>query len=468
MRQDAADSLPCGLAEVDAKGLILDANSVFTAWTGLLVSELIGRPFTDIALTAEETSEPHRATMPGLRFVHHIDGSRRPVLVNESLDGPDGHRLLTILDAAAQHAYSQDLAVQNALTQRTQTRLELVIDASIAFAAAETEVELAAVLADTTAKAYAAEESAVFLLNESNAFELVVGENPFGGLDDADTLAGQGLALRSVLKISGLAEAYAVSHAVGRGFENAGLHAMIIAPIHQADQPLGILAAFFRHPRTFDDQASPLADALSGQAAQAIANLRLQARLQHAAMHDDTTGLPNRRLLEDHLDDRALHAENFVAVIFIDLDGFKVVNDRLGHHIGDQLLREVGRRLQEEVREGDLVARYGGDEFVVACEVTSETAALEIAERLRSSIAALYEIPPDGSQIRASVGLAITSAERLLDSADRLLRSADQAMYRAKNAGGNRVVIADLDQSALPHAESPDQDQDRRVAISGA
>jgi diguanylate cyclase (GGDEF)-like protein len=126
--------------------------------------------------------------------------------------------------------------------------------------------------------------------------------------------------------------------------------------------------------------------------------------------------------------------------VFVDMDGFKKINDGLGHYAGDELLREVGKRLQATVRADDLVARYGGDEFVVVFEVSSERAAEEVAERIRDTIASPYSALPRELQPTASIGLTVTTADVLDSGADHLLRAADQSMYRAKLAGGDRVI----------------------------
>ena len=97
-----------------------------------------------------------------------------------------------------------------------------------------------------------------------------------------------------------------------------------------------MFVSWFHHERTFDDEATPLAEALAGQAAQALATLRLQAQLAHAASHDQVTGLPNRRLLETQMDE--IVGASRCAVLFIDLDDFKGVNDQLGHQAGDRML----------------------------------------------------------------------------------------------------------------------------------
>ena len=355
---------------------------------------------------------------------------------------PDGYRFVIVFDATSQRQFRDRLERRNGLVERTQKRLELVIAASIAFAETSNETELAEVLAATTAEAYAAEESAVFLMDEDLVFRQIAGTNPLIGVGDTDVLTVRAAELRSVITISGVAEARAVAPAVGEAFEAKGVQAMIIAPIHQGDQALGILAAFFRHPRTFDEQASPLADALAGQAARAISGLRLQKSLEHAAMHDETTGLPNRRLLEEKVDESRRLSGTARAVLFVDLDGFKNVNDQLGHQVGDEVLREVAARLRCAVRDNDVVARYGGDEFVIVCDVASEEAAIEMAERVRESVRGPYAMLPDELRLGASIGVSVTPRESTAATVDELVRAADRAMYSAKYAGGDRVAKA--------------------------
>src|SRR5690606_27331528 len=170
---------------------------------------------------------------------------------------------------------------------------------------------------------------------------------------------------------------------------------------------------------------APLAEALAGQAAQTLVTLRLQSRLAHAAMHDETTGLPNRRLLEERMREQVVGERHGRAVLFLDLDGFKAVNDEYGHPMGDEVLREVGKRLQATVREGDVVARYGGDEFVVVCGIAQTGDAAEIAERLRAAVRAPYPFLPAGVVVGASVGIALAAVGDEAGARDGLLRAAD-------------------------------------------
>ncbi len=159
-------------------------------------------------------------------------------------------------------------------------------------------------------------------------------------------------------------------------------------------------------------------------------------RLTHAATHDGLTELPNRAALVDRLDDLLVAADaGQVSVLFIDLDNFKVVNDSLGHGVGDELLREIARRLRHVMRDTDRVARFGGDEFVVFVDGGIDPAI--VADRLRRAVQRPVVIGDHELVVTASIGFAVNSTPDL--SADDLLRDADAAMYRAKAAGRDRV-----------------------------
>jgi diguanylate cyclase (GGDEF)-like protein/PAS domain S-box-containing protein len=169
----------------------------------------------------------------------------------------------------------------------------------------------------------------------------------------------------------------------------------------------------------------------------------VQAELEYRATHDALTGLPNRTLLLDHLHlalGRRNREEHGVGLVFVDLDGFKEVNDRYGHDAGDAVLREVAQRLADVTRPSDTVARYGGDEFVVLLDGLQDgmAEAAQIARRLVDAVAGLPVNFGRRVQITASAGVAV--APRHLDNPDRLIVAADRLMYRAKRAGGNTVV----------------------------
>ncbi len=171
-----------------------------------------------------------------------------------------------------------------------------------------------------------------------------------------------------------------------------------------------------------------------------------QAQLDHLAHHDPLTGLPNRVLLADRLQQAMILSErrhNLVAVVYIDLDGFKAINDAYGHTTGDRLLVELAGRMNDSLRDGDTLARLGGDEFVaVLLDLENREAITPIVDRLMLTAGASVEI--ERLDLRVSASLGITFFPQAEDiTADQLMRQADQAMYQAKQGGKNCYRIFD-------------------------
>ncbi len=170
---------------------------------------------------------------------------------------------------------------------------------------------------------------------------------------------------------------------------------------------------------------------------------QMEADLTHQALHDSLTGLPNRVLLTDRLT-HALTATRRrgaqLAVIFLDLDNIKTVNDTIGHRAGDELLTHAGARIADAIRQSDTLARFGGDEFVIICEDASSYESGQIAERVRKAISQPYRIGQHDLHITASMGIALADDTATPES---LLGDADAAMYVAKRLGRNRVEVFD-------------------------
>ena len=175
------------------------------------------------------------------------------------------------------------------------------------------------------------------------------------------------------------------------------------------------------------------------------ARKQAEADLEYQALHDALTGLPNRALFRDRLERALAHAHRYqqqVAVLFLDLDNFKVINDSLGHQCGDALLNEVAQRVQSCVRASDTVARLGGDEFTCLLEqIPDEAEASMVAERIGRALADPIRIGQHEVVVSASIGLALSNAS---SDADGLLRNADLAMYQSKWAGKSRHSVFDL------------------------
>jgi diguanylate cyclase (GGDEF)-like protein len=213
------------------------------------------------------------------------------------------------------------------------------------------------------------------------------------------------------------------------------------------------------HPERLDDDID-IADrlrGLAGQASIAIHNAKLLEEIRYQALHDSLTGLPNRVLILDRVEQamaRARRDHVDVALLFVDLDGFKDVNDNLGHKVGDDLLCSVASRFAGTLRESDTVARLGGDEFVVLAEGISLAAGPElVAERLLKVLAEPFCLGEgDGAPISVSVSASIGIAAGVRDSSEELFRDADVALYRAKEAGKNCYVVFEAEMYQAMHS----------------
>ena len=194
---------------------------------------------------------------------------------------------------------------------------------------------------------------------------------------------------------------------------------------------------------TFDADDLTLLETFAAQASVAVQNTRLGSRLEHQAFHDPLTGLANRALFTDRLEHALTRRDDHheaLAVIFLDLDDFKMVNDTLGHGAGDELLCGVAERLQTVLRPSDTAARFGGDEFAVLLEEAAEAySIIGVAERIVAALKPHFVIAGREVAVHASVGVA-TAAAREID-AEELLRRADVAMYRAKTQGKGSFEI---------------------------
>jgi diguanylate cyclase (GGDEF)-like protein len=237
--------------------------------------------------------------------------------------------------------------------------------------------------------------------------------------------------------------------ATERRFEAVGLRARGIrstaaAGIRGRNGAFGIIAVHAETIGAFSAEDGQWLQSFADLLAAALDRDHSEAVVRHQSLHDALTGLPNRALLSDRLEHGFARAERdgvHVAVLLLDVDQFKTINDSLGHEAGDDLLVALSARLQHVTRGSDTVARLGGDEFVVLCEVESEDEAFAIAGR----IADAWELPiPLGSGgeifVSASIGIAVARGHR---SAEQMLREADAAMYRAKEGGRGRFELFD-------------------------
>jgi diguanylate cyclase (GGDEF)-like protein/PAS domain S-box-containing protein len=258
-----------------------------------------------------------------------------------------------------------------------------------------------------------------------------MGERALAGADPVD-LANEAIGqLRNLLPVS----AAEVRLADGSALATVG-------PVPETGMRLTIGAGgelFLAPARGLSEEELSFVRAVAHTLASGLARLRDEERMRHEAVHDPLTGLANRTLLRDRLEHALARFERDrgeTAVLFVDLDNFKQINDAHGHAAGDAALVELSRRLQTAVRPGDTIARLGGDEFVALCEHVDEESAVAVGRRLLDAIRLPFSAGGAEHELSASVGIALGHSD-----AEVLLANADAATYRAKAAGRGRIEL---------------------------
>ena len=230
----------------------------------------------------------------------------------------------------------------------------------------------------------------------------------------------------------------------------SGLASCLVAPLLVQGECAGTLRIGFRGRVRFGNRERQVFAMFANNVSAALRNAKLFDGMRDMALHDHLTGLANRTMLLDRLEaarERAGKDNTKVGVLFMDLDRFKVVNDSLGHDVGDQLLIAASRRICSVLRAEDMATRFGGDEFVVLCEaLDDESQAVEVAERITEALRAPFVFSGQDVFVTASVGVAVAEGDDWLPVT--LIRDADAAMYRAKDSGRAKTEVFDHDMRA--------------------
>ena len=219
----------------------------------------------------------------------------------------------------------------------------------------------------------------------------------------------------------------------------------LVIPVVSGADALGLFEFACDARERLDDDLAGFAKALGAQVGEFLDHKRSEELLLHQALHDPLTGLPNRVLFFDRLDHaiRRLQREHApLAVLFLDFDGFKAINDRFGHAGGDEVLIRAAQRVSAALRAEDTVARFGGDELVVLSEhVAAAAGGVLIAKRILEQLRAPIVIDGEQVTLSASIGICVAPVEGA--QREDLLRAADAAMYEAKSTGPGRYLIAE-------------------------
>jgi diguanylate cyclase (GGDEF)-like protein len=217
---------------------------------------------------------------------------------------------------------------------------------------------------------------------------------------------------------------------------------LLVLPLLMHDRALGTLILGAKRRHAFSDAARPTLEVLASHLAVSLSNARMVHKLETMATTDGLTGLFNKRAMLDAAEQKIAAAVRFarkLAVLVVDIDFFKKVNDTYGHDVGDLVIRGLGEVLKRQKRSTDVVARFGGEEFVVLCEQTDEKGAMLLAERIREELAkTLFRTPQGATSVTCSVGVA--TLPEAGGGWEPLFKAADEALYVSKRSGRNRYT----------------------------
>ncbi|WP_432493722.1 diguanylate cyclase domain-containing protein [Kineococcus auxinigenes] len=378
------------------------------------------------------------------------------------LHGGDPSGLDPLLGAVVDHHLA--VALRDVVAAREQAELHRVTDAVRRLfeeGARAVSVEAAGrLLAAVTADVLGTERTAVMLVDPDTRVTHVLGIGLPDGLEEqlaaslVGRLARDSPAWRRATESGGpeVVDDAATAPVRPGGFvRTLGVRSYVSLPLMSAEGLVGnAICGDVTRRRTWTAADRVLARRLALQGAVVVDNARLRElerahlrQLEHRAFHDQLTGLPNRAALLGTLGDALdpVTGDGRVALLLIDLDGFKRVNDTLGHHTGDVLLQQVAGRLHELLVPGATAARLGGDELAVALTGPATAGAADLARTVHERLGQPYEI--EGSAVRTGASIGVAHAPRHATDVTGLLRAADEAMYRAKRAGGGPRTVGD-------------------------
>jgi diguanylate cyclase (GGDEF)-like protein/PAS domain S-box-containing protein len=437
------DLLLDAICVVDAQGRFVYLSAACEGVFGYKPEELVGRVMMDLVAPEdrERTQLAAEEVMAG-EAKHHFENR----YVRK-----DGRRVDIMWSARWSEADQVRIGVARDITKRKRAESLQAAMYAISEAAHNSAIDLPALFAEVHRMVRGLLPAVSFLvaLYDPHSRELSFPYHAGEHGDEADLLAAAHVLCHEVVQTGNallLAPGQASAcHANVRSQVDTEAFCWLATPLSAGEGSIG--AVLLRSPLAFaryDDKDQELLQFVSSQVATAIERKRLYARLQQMACYDELTGLPNRGVLLDRMKTALMRARRDAepfAVLYLDLNGFKQVNDRYGHLAGDLLLQEFSRRLEGCVREVDTVARIGGDEFIVLLErCSAREDAVTVVEKIRSAMASPVTIIGIQLRIEPSIGVAHYPADG--ENEAQLIRHADAAMFAnkqqfARNAAGS-------------------------------
>jgi diguanylate cyclase (GGDEF)-like protein/PAS domain S-box-containing protein len=454
--EDIYNEVPCGIVSTEHDGVMVAVNRSFEELIGYASEKLIGTTFRALLTSGSQLFYETR-----FRPVLELDGSAREVAL--TLKRADGHIIsilvnatridanriqMAVFDSSKRQDWERELLAARRAAETSERRVTALQSATTKFTAAGSESELASALVNSAKNVFFADDAAVVLFEDTGALRVAEGRHlllPLIRLQGAHPEDAKFIAAE-VIAIPNLGIAEATSHESAEVLKSLHMEALTAVPLVGDGRILGALISFFRREREFDETTIALHHALARQASLVLDRIRLRRELEQLAMHDQLTGLANRNLLSERLSHALAQAERSrtpMALLFLDLDGFKRVNDDLGHHAGDAVLQTVAKRIDGVVRDADIVGRFGGDEFLVICDHADEDTAVLVATRIVEAIAHPMVGLTHGHPVTTSVGIAVYRPDGTeAPDSDVLVRAADTAMYVSKNGGPGRISVS--------------------------
>jgi diguanylate cyclase (GGDEF)-like protein/PAS domain S-box-containing protein len=449
---------PAGLFAMSTDGVIRSANDTFCDWTGFPREEIVGRYFLSLLSRGSKLIFETRL-MPLLQTQRTLNemmltlstrtGDTRDVLVSSVLDASAAEPLVyaAVFDAGIRLKYERDLLEARRTAESAVARVRILQEAAAGLAPATTLAAFGAALRVSAEMATDAAAVSVIVAEPAGGLQLVSGDRPL--LDTVD-LAGL-LPVRDCLADGrmvlcrtpdDIAERFPT---LAAGLDAEGVEALCVIPVIEDGTVGGAIACWFQRPRELDENLLDLLAALATQAAPVLERIHLQRRIEHQSLHDSLTGLPNRLSLQRRLRQLLGNADRrreTVSVLFLDLDGFKAINDAFGHEAGDQVLQQVAGRLTRTLRAGDVASRFGGDEFVIVCDGVDEESVLDVARRIRAAVKQPLVGLAQGSTVSASIGISVFTPDGSTRiTPDALVALADEAMLVSKRTGKGRDTL---------------------------
>lgn len=466
--EDFYEQAPCGFLTTTPDGTVTRVNSTLLDWTGYRRGEIVGtRRFAELLTVGGRAY--HETHFAPLLHMHGAvkgvvldlacpDGHVLPVLVDAVVKGgTNGGPPLThvaLLDATHRRAYERELLAARKSAEWSNRRVRVLHRVVAETAVVGDRAAVVDTLVRVLGEVFDGAGAAIWLIDDDGSSLSLAGAS-----DVPVTLTPALLSTDAMPPAAAFREGEPVTvespEQATREFPllagplaHSRFSAVTAVPIVAGKVTLGAYALYFGRIPLSDVDEVELHRTLGCHAGLAIERATLYQELRHVASHDGLTDLPNRALFDDRLEQalaRSARKALPLAVMVVDLDGFKRVNDSFGHDAGDRVLTETAQRLRAAVRPHDSVARIGGDEFAVLCEDVDRSEAERIAARIRTALEPTMPIGVDLVSATGSVGVVVyLPSPGGAPTTARLVQLADAAMYRAKAGGKNTVEISNV------------------------